>query len=270
MPYRPNIQIVYYNADKFKEYKANPPRTWDELYAIAKLFYEREGIGRVLIKAAGGIPTTTQMYEFIVSAGGDPLTFYDQGNVNAFTFVQKLWKYVTPDSRKAKYDTSNDYLAREACYIMQNWPFGYRLIVEEYGKTNIMVYGGFTGPVRRAHVVGGDVLGIPAGAPNRSLALAFIRYLQTREVQEKLVSDLGWPSIRTDAYGRVPDWMRPQFEAVKEALEYGVFRSNVPYWTEFNKFLNEAFIKIVMNRAPVESTLGEYHRRMKTVKNQYR
>lgn len=270
MPYRPNIQIVYYNTDKFRKYGLNPPRTWDELYAVAKAFYDHEGIGRVLIKAAGGIATTTQMYEFIVSAGGNPLTFNDQGTIDTFTFIQKLWRYVAPDSRKAKYDTSNDYLAREACYIMQNWPFGYRLLVKEYGKTNIMVYGGFAGPVRRAHVVGGDVLGIPVGAPHRDLALAFIHYMETREVQEKLVSNLGWPSIRTDAYGRVPDWMKPQFSAVREALRYGVFRANVPYWTEFNKLFNEAFIRIVINHAPVKSTLDEYHHKMESVKARYR
>jgi len=270
MPYRPNVQIVYYDKDRFDRYGLAPPKNWDELYSVARTFHEREGIGRVLIKAAGGIATTTQMYEFIVSAGGNPLTFDDDGCIDAFTFVQKLWKYVAPDSRKAKYDTSNDYLAREACYLMQNWPFGYPLLVRDYGKTNIRVYGGFAGPVRRVHVVGGDVLGIPVGAPHRDLALAFIRYLQTREVQEKLVGGLGWPSIRTDAYSRVPRWMEPPFEAVKESLQYGVFRANVPYWTEFNKLFNEAFIRVVIRGEPVTSTLAEYHEKLERVKKKGR
>jgi trehalose transport system substrate-binding protein len=270
MPYRPNVQIVYYNRDRFSQYGLDPPKNWDELYSVAKLFYDREGIGRVLIKGAGGIATTTQMYEFIVSAGGHPLAFNDEGSINTFSFIQKLWKYVAPDSRKAKYDTSNDYLAREACYIMQNWPFGYRLLVQEYGKTNIAVYGGFSGPVRRAHVVGGDVLGIPVGAPHRTLGLDFIRYVQSKEVQERLVGNLGWPSIRTDAYTRVPRWLEPPFEAVREALQYGVFRENVPYWTEFNKLFNEAFIRIVVRGEPVRSTLTAYHDKLEQVKEKYR
>jgi trehalose transport system substrate-binding protein len=270
MPYRPNIQIVYYNRDKFETYGLNPPRTWNELYAVAKAFYDREGIGRILIKAAGGTPTTTQMYEFIVSAGGNPLSFNDPGTVNTFTFIQRLWKYVSPDSRKAKYDTSNDYLAREACYLMQNWPFGYRLLIKDYGKTNIAVYGGFSGPVRRAHVVGGEVLGLPVGSPNRALALAFVQYMQTKVVQEKLATHLGWPSIRSDAYGQVPDWMEPQFEAVSEALQHGIFRENVPYWTEFNKLFTEAFTKIVIKSAPAKPTLDEYHHKMDRVKERYR
>jgi trehalose transport system substrate-binding protein len=270
MPYRPNVQIVYYNREKFKRYGLDPPRTWDELYRVAKTFYDHEGIGRVLMKAAGGIATTTQMYEFIVSAGGNPLTFNDPGSVDAFTFIRKLWKYAAPDSRRAKYNTSNDYLAREACYLMQNWPFGYRLLVKDYGKTNIRVYGGFAGPVQRAHVIGGDVFGIPVGAPNRDLALTFIQYMQTRDVQAILASNLGWPSIRRDAYGTVPDWMKPQVVAVEEALQYGVFRTNVPYWTEFNKLFNEAFVKIVMSGAPIKATLNAYHQKMEGIKEKYR
>ncbi len=270
MPYRPNIQIVYYNQDKFEAYGLDPPRTWNELYAVAKTFYDREGIGRVLIKAAGGTPTTTQMYEFIASAGGNPLSFNDPGTVNTFSFIQSLWKYVSPDSRKAKYDTSNDYLAREACYLMQNWPFGYRLLIKDYGKTNIAVYGGFSGPVRRAHVIGGEVLGLPVGSPNRTLALAFVRYMQTKVVQEKLATHLGWPSIRSDAYGQVPDWMEPQFEAVGEALQYGILRENVPYWTEFNKLFSEAFVRIVIKSAPAKPTLDEYHEKMESIKEKYR
>ena len=31
VPFRPNVQIAYYNADKFAEYGLQPPRTWPEL-----------------------------------------------------------------------------------------------------------------------------------------------------------------------------------------------------------------------------------------------
>ena len=58
VPFRPNVQIAYYNADKFAEYGLQPPRTWPELLAVARAFMERDGIGRVLFKGAGGAPTT--------------------------------------------------------------------------------------------------------------------------------------------------------------------------------------------------------------------
>ena len=267
MPYRPNVQITYYNREKFEKYGLKPPRSWNELYQVARVFKEKEKVGKILFKAYGGAPTATQLYEWIVSAGGDPLSLNDEGCVNTFAFLQNLWPYLSPDSIRAKFDTSNEYLARDSAYLMQNWPFGVRIIIEEYGKKEISTYHGFSGPVREAHVVGGEVLGIPKGTKNKELALHFIRYLQSREVQEKLVSELGWPSIRSDAYGAVPEWMQPHFESVNLAFQYGVFRKNVPYWNDFVKYINEAFVEIVTRGAPVKKTLDFYRQQLEAAKH---
>lgn len=262
MPYRPNVQITYYNKKKFDKYGIKPPRTWNELLAVAKTFKQKEKTGRVLFQAWGGAPTATQLYEWIVSAGGDPFNFNDRGCVRTFTFLQKLWPYLSPDSKRAKFDTTNEYLARESAYLAQNWPFGVRILVKDYGKEEIRTYPGFSGPRRQAHVIGGEVLGIPKGSRKKTQALAFIKHLQSREVQEIFVKELGWPSIRTDAYAQVEPWMRPHFDSVMKAMEKGVFRKNVPYWSEYEKLINEAFIKIVIRGAPVKKTLDLYHEKM--------
>ena len=39
LPFRPNVQIAYYNAEKFAQYSLQPPRTWSELLAVARTFY---------------------------------------------------------------------------------------------------------------------------------------------------------------------------------------------------------------------------------------
>ncbi|MFC1496513.1 ABC transporter substrate-binding protein [Candidatus Margulisiibacteriota bacterium] len=215
MPYRPNVQIVYYNNDAFNKYNLTPPQNWEELLAVAKTFKAKEGVGRILLKAWGSGPTVTQVYEMIVSAGGDPFSFNDAGCKKTFTFLQKLWPYLSPDSTKAKWNTSNDYIARESVYLMQNWPFGINIIVEKYGKKNVMTYSGFAGPEREAHVIGGEVLGIPKGSKNKELALKFVSYLQSKVVQEKLMAKLSWPSIRTDTYVSIAGWRKPHFESIK-------------------------------------------------------
>src|SRR5215475_1671769 len=59
LPFRPNVQIDYYNAEKFAQYHLQPPRIWPELLAVARTFYEKEQTGRMLCTGAGGAPTTT-------------------------------------------------------------------------------------------------------------------------------------------------------------------------------------------------------------------
>jgi trehalose transport system substrate-binding protein len=122
---------------------------------------------------------------------------------------------------------------------------GVPLLIKEYGKTAIRTYSGWAGPAREAHVIGGDVLGMPVDAPHRQLALALIRHLQSREVQMLLTSRLGWPSLRADVEGTVEAWLQPHVAAVGEALRHGIFRTNVRYGAEYERITNEAVQRIL-------------------------
>lgn len=266
LPFRPNVQITYYNAKKFAQYGLQPPRTWSELLHVARTFHDHEGIGRVLFKGAGGAPTTTQLYEWIIAAGGDPFDFTHPGTVQTFQFLARLRPYLSPDSRRAKWDTTNDALAQEAAYLAQNWPFGVPLLIREYGKTDIRMYSGWAGPAREAHVIGGDVLGIPIDAPHRDLALALIRHLQSQQVQSLLVSRLGWPSLRADVDGAVETWMQPHFAAIEEALQHGVFRTNVSYWADYERLANEAVQRILWRGEAPEDVLPSLATRLATLR----
>lgn len=270
MPFRPNVQIVYYNEGIFRKYNLQVPKTWDELLATAKKFKDLEKQGRVLLKAFGGNPTATQVYEFVLQAGGNPYSFNDEGCVRTFKFLQELWPYVSEDSRRAKWDTTNEILAQQQAYIGQNWPFGIVTLIQEYKLSFIQTYSGWRGPAGEFHVIGGDVFGIPKINRNKELALEFIRYMQSKEVQEILLSKLGWPSIREDAYGQVEAWQKPHFEAVQEALRHGIFRENVTWWPAYAKYISEAFRDIVIEKAPVEETLEKYKEKLEKEKPLYK
>ncbi|MBW1792569.1 MAG: extracellular solute-binding protein, partial [Deltaproteobacteria bacterium] len=142
MPFRPNVQIVYYNEEAFWKYNMTVPETWDELLETAREFKNKEGTGKILLKAFGGNPTATQVYEFILQAGGEPYFFNDAGCVQAFSFLQELWPYVSDESRRAKWDTTNEILARQEAYLAQNWPFGVPVLVQKYELSFIKTYSG--------------------------------------------------------------------------------------------------------------------------------
>ncbi|MFC1577246.1 ABC transporter substrate-binding protein, partial [Candidatus Omnitrophota bacterium] len=258
MPFRPNVQIVYYNKDAFAKYGLKAPKSWDALLNVAKEFKEKEGLGRVLLKGFGGNPTATQVYELILQAGGSPYSFNDKGCVAAFRFLKELSPYISVESKRAKWDTTNEILARKEAYIAQNWPFGVMVLVRRYGIDSIGTYSGWAGPKGEHHVIGGDVFGIPSESRNKDLALKFILYTERKDIQEILVSRLGWPPIRADAYAAVDEWLKPHFGSVKRALESGVFREQVSWWPAYEKYINEAFKEIVMEGRPVEEVLDKY------------
>ena len=257
-PFRPNVQIAYYNDQAFKKYNLAPPRTWAELRQVAETFHQKEGIGRVLFKGYGGNPTATQIYEMIIQAGGDPYAFNDEGCIKAFRFLQELQPYLSPETKRAKWDTTNDILAHQEAYLAANWPFGIVILIKDYNLDFIKTYSGWSGPAGEYHVVGGDVFGIPRFSKKGDLALKFIAYMQSKATQEILVGRLGWPSIRQDAYGQLPDWQKPHFASIQSALQRGVFRPNIAWWPAFNKYINLAFQEIVLQGADVEKVLNHY------------
>jgi len=270
MPYRPNVQIAYYHAEKFEAYGLHPPNTWDELLTVAKRFREAEGVGRVLLQGTLNANTTTQVIEFIWAGGGDPLVLNDPGSVQALTFLQQLAPYLAPETRRADWNTTNAFLATESVYLGRNWPFGVHLLVQEAGKTQIKAYPGWRGPVRQAYVLGGEVIGIPKGAPRREVASELMRYLMSKPVQEILASSLGWPSFRGDAYGGVKAWQEPYFAAVQEALRQARSRPQVGYWAQVDRALTGAFREIVYEGQPVQATLDRYHRELQQARQRGR
>jgi trehalose transport system substrate-binding protein len=268
LPYRPNVEIAYYNENKFNDAGLSVPKTWDELLNVAKELKDKEGIGRVAIKANLQGDNVLHIFDFVRSAGGDPYVLNDEGSVKAFEFMQKLYPLLAPDSKTANWNFMNTFLANESVYLGQNWPFGVNVIVQEGGKKEVKAYSGWAGPVKESHALGGEVIGIPKGTPNKDLAIEFAKYLMSKDVQETLVSKLAWPSVRTDAYAKVEEWQKPYFDAVNQALQNAEPRGNVPYYPEVEKAILGAFQDIVVDGNDVKSTLDQYAQKIKAAKGQ--
>jgi trehalose transport system substrate-binding protein len=260
LPYRPNVQITYVLEAHFAQYGLTPPRTWDELLAVAREFVAREKFGRVAVQGVPGGPLGVVVTEFLWQGGGDPLDLAAPGSVAAFEFLQQLGPYLSPVYQTAKFDTMNTYLASETVYLGQNWPFGVDVIVRQYRKPDVGAYSGWRGPAGEVHVLGGEVIGLPRGGPNRDLALQFATFLMSRPVQEALVQRLAWPPMRDDAFEAVPEWQRPYFAAVQEALRLTRARPNVVHWGDVERVLGDAFRDVVVNRQSPQPTLARYQR----------
>ncbi|MGM0608130.1 MAG: ABC transporter substrate-binding protein [Candidatus Muiribacteriota bacterium] len=257
-PGRPNVQITYFNTDIFNENGYKIPKNWDELLDTAKKLKDEFGRGRIAVHGTLDANTTTQVFEFIVQAGGDITKLNDEGCIKAFTFLQKLWPYLSEESVRANWNTTNRYLSDGSIYLGRNWPFGMNVIVQQNKKDNISAYGGWAGPEGKGTMIGGDVIAIPRRTKNQELALKFAQFLMSKEVQKIFVSELGWPPIREDAMTDVPDWQKPFFEAVLEALEYGHYRPAIMGWDSVDNYVNRAFQDIVIDGMDVEETLDKY------------
>jgi trehalose transport system substrate-binding protein len=257
-PGRPNVQITYFNTDVFDGRTYAIPQTWDALLEVAKRLKAAHQVGKVALHGTLDSNTTAQVFEFVTAAGGDITTLNDAGCVQAFRFLQELYPYLSPETKKANWNTTTKFLSEETVFLARNWPVGMQVIVQQHQKTNIQAYATWAGPAGRATMIGGDVIAIPKRTPHKDLALTFAAYWMSREVQARLVTALGWPPVRSDALGDVPAWQRGLYQPVTDALRDGRYRPALMGWSAVDQYVNLAFQDIVMGGQDVRATLDNY------------
>ena len=246
-PFRPNVMVTYYDQPKVAQLGIGPPRTWDELLAAGATL-ENHGNGLVL-QGARGSPSATQLDEFLLQAGGDPLALDSPASLNALEFLRELAPYLDPHTANAKFDTMNTYLADGDAVVAPNWTFGVSEVVVKQHKSNLGVYPGWAGPAGEGHVLGGDVLAIPKGAERRRAALDLSEYLMSQHVQATLANELFWPAIRADAYRDAQPQLRPYWQAINEAMAHATPRPTLACWPQVENVLSRVWTAIVKGDA---------------------
>ncbi|MBW3577956.1 MAG: extracellular solute-binding protein [Actinobacteria bacterium] len=263
LPFRPNVQVTYVNSERQEAAGVELPHTVDELVSAAQTLREEAGTGVVTLSLAEGDPAAVTLSEFIVSYGGDPLVLNDEGSVAAYETLQRMWQdgLLSEESQLAKFDTQVDYLIGETSWIGKNWPFTSNVLQEQGLLDRFTVYEGWRGPQRAAHVIGGDVLGVPRGVEGqqREAAVELAKFLMSQEIQTQLVAENGWPSVREDALAEVPPELQETFEAVQAALEDGWYRPNVAYWSDVTEAINDGIRRIIFGGEDAQATLDELH-----------
>ena len=240
-PFRPNIKITFYNKCKFAEHGLKPPNNWKQLLEVARVFKEKERVGRVAIQGYPGKTSAITVFEFVKATGGDPFTLDDDGSRDAFDFLQQLEPYLAREHVDTSFDTANELLIDNEVYLVSNWTYGIKVVIEDAGKEEIGVYSGWEGPQREFHTLRGDVLAIPKGARKPDAARKLIELLLSREIQKELASRLHWLPARLDAL----DANSPYLQAITNAVSVAEPRSTEPQWLMVEDVLNQAFRGVI-------------------------
>jgi len=179
-----------------------------------------------------------------------------------------LEPYLAPEYVETTFNTANELLIDDVLYLVDNWTFGIKVVVEDAGKEEIKAYSGWSGPEGEVHVLGGDVLAVPKGAPNADLAIRLMELLLSKETQQKLLSRLRWLPVRTDAYGGVDPKLAPYFDAVRDAMSRAEARPTDPQWTMAEDILDRAFQGLVVNREDI-GRLRKYAEELKDLPSDF-
>jgi trehalose transport system substrate-binding protein len=264
-PYRPNIQLLFYNETVLMENNIKVPETWDEMLLAAKTLSENTGTPKFGMYGRKGEGLSCLLNGYIVSAGGDPLDLDSPECIETFTYLKKLWNYTNPESKGWSTSKQIDPFARGDIVMNIQWPFAINLLVKDRGMSEVKVATVPRGPVDSIATLGGEWLGIVKTSDAKESSKKFMEYMMSKKVQEIFISKLSWPAMRSDCNEVVEPWAIPYYEIISAQMEKSASRPAVPYWSEVSAILQQTFWDIVIDNGPVEENLIKSNAEIETI-----
>jgi trehalose transport system substrate-binding protein len=253
IPFRANTPLVWLNATAARAVGITaPPQSFTDLLTDANLL----GSTSVQFQGGAGDDTATEMFQWDVQFGGNPMVYNDFGDLQAMSYVYNLSKDFNPGSAQGTYEQYSGLGTGAYSILDYQWPYVYPLLTggnssfPAMNSNTLWVYPGpnGSGSHAAAHVIGGDVLAIPSGATNLWAIQLFAQYLLSAHAQQVLMVDTGNPAVNAAAYENLPSNQSVVDAAILQALENPVFRPPVP-WIEtwVTTFYDDIYTPYILN-----------------------
>lgn len=248
-----------------------PPATWDEVAADAKLLKQKAGVDGIYINSGGYF-----LLPFMYGEGGDlvdteaqTITVNSPENVKGVTTAQNLVKSgaaVKPDANDS-YGTMMTLFKEGKVAMIVNGPWEVANVESAPG------FGGFDNLGIAAVPAGSVQAGAPVGGHNYVIysgmdeakadaAIAFVQFMSSPESEAFIANELGLLPGNADAYDLVTD--NPKISAWQPALDVTVQRPWIPEGGTFFGPLDEMATKVMIQMEDVQKALDEAAQQYKT------
>lgn len=98
------------------------PTTYTQLYTDAKILDQKYGVGEVNFQGHGGASTPTELYQWMVQFGGNPMLFNDTGDIQAMSYIYNLSAYFSPDYTTSYWATYTGLASNSYTVMYYQWP----------------------------------------------------------------------------------------------------------------------------------------------------
>ncbi len=263
MPFNKSAYVLFYNTDLIKE----PPKTWDELEAIAKKVTRKNG-DKVEVYGFGLRPNVDTFNTYLVEAGSDFLspdekkaTFAGPEGVQALEFIVRLVKEQAAMNIASGYESDVFGPGKIAMYIGSSAGFAF-VAKNSQGKHGWNVAPLPAGPKTNLTISQGTNVGIFAKAsPEEQLAAwRFIKWLVSPEITAKYASKTGYVPVRASAAG-TQVWKDHVAKDAKNgvpfaSLKNATFGPRTAKWAALRNVISSAIEKAVAGSATPKDALA--------------
>jgi len=237
LPYVGNVQLSAYRKDLFEKYGLPEPKTWEDVLHAAKVITEKEGIYGYVIRGKKGNPVVTNFLPIfwaygarIVDEGGKPRVYSPEGVESLKVFVE-LKKYSPAGTENfGSAEVRALLLEGKVGIVGEVWP-AWVPDLEDPTKSKVVGKVKIIPPPGAKPMIGAWLLGIPVTSKNKDLALKFMLFTLSKEMQKKMTLEAGVPPTRASLY-RDSDIVAkyPWYPVQLEALMTARMRPRIPVW----------------------------------------
>lgn len=247
VPHQLDVSLLYYNKELFTAAgldPESPPTNYDELLADSKAitalgndtygFYFAGNCAGC--NAYGTLPWVWANGGDVLNENGTEATLDDPAVATTFDFYQKLW-----DEGQIPASAKDDNGATWVTSFQSNkigmvalGSFGIGLFGADGPDFGVTPIPGADGG--SAAFVGGDVVGIPVGAPNAGTAWDFIEWSMSEDVQTNIVAKAGSLVVRSDLVDNEVTAADPRRVTANELIA----KAQVPKTSKYNSVFIDA------------------------------
>ena len=262
LPFAGNVQFLFYNKNLLESNKFSVPQTWEDVLNISKAINGKDDKTGYVIRGQQGNPIVSDYLPILWAYGG-----------NVFN-NEKDWK-VTVDSKEGKealkmyidllkngknYE-KNDIVAAVSSgkgAMSLGWPSWYisgESATAEYAaiprKVNASSASNNTG------MIGNWMMGITANSKNKDMALKFLEYVTSTEVQIKATEKGGVPTRTSVLKDNNLALKYPYFKTLLEGTENSVIRPRTPHWSDIETAYGTELSNAISGTKTVDQALAD-------------
>jgi len=251
LPHVGNVELFAYRKDLFEKYGLpTPPKSWLEVMGAAALIDRFEpDVKGVVFRGRKGNPVVAGFLPMFWAFGanivedGHAAVASDAG-IAALKFLIALKDYAPVgvevfDSSEVK----DALLAGDVAMATEVWP-GWIPALDDpakskvVGKVEIIPAPGLV--EHSSPMIGIWLLGVSSASKHKDVALDFLKFITSADVQRRLTFEAGHPPTRKSVYSD-PEVVAKYrwFPAQLQALENSVPRPRVPVWSEIEGILGD-------------------------------
>jgi len=269
VPFVGNVELFAYRKDLFAKYDLPRPETWlDVLEAAITIDLKEPEVKGIVFRGVKGNPIVTGFLPIfwafgaeIIDEAGEPQVDSPQA-IAALKFFLKLKRYAPEGVETYNASEVRDALQQgEVAIAIEVWPAWVPALDDPevskvVGKVEIIPAPGLiTAP---APLIGIWLLGIAADAKQPGVALDFLKFISSAEIQKRLALEVGLPPTRTSIYRDEEVIAKYRwYPAQLEALEASKPRPRITQWAQVEAILGDYLQLALIGALSPEEALRE-------------